>query len=378
MKTAVVGAGAAGFFVAINLKELLPTMDITLFEKSNKVLSKVEMSGGGRCNCSNTFEYADKLSEIYPRGYRLINKLLNVFGPSDTFKWFENHGVKLTIEDEGRVFPVSGDSRTISSCLKNTAQKYGIKIETNHPIYQIDDLKSFDYVIITTGGYPNSKLFQDLARKEHQIVSPIPSLFTFELSESSLRKLMGISADNVELLLEGSPYRSSGSMLITHWGISGPATLRLSSYAAQYLNEHNYKHSLLINWSGRDYSDCLELLNDKLANSPQKQLCNVKVYDFADKIWQYILDKALGIRAKNKVSSLNKKDLDRLINTLCNDRYTIKNRYTHKEEFVTCGGISEKSINTKTLESKSTPGLYFAGEVLNIDGVTGGYNLQAA
>ena len=378
MRVAVVGGGAAGFFSAINIKEFLPQVEVTIFEKSNKVLSKVLMSGGGRCNCTNSFEDVKKIKDVYPRGYNIINRLFKIFSWQDAFVWFEKHGVKLTQEDKGRIFPQSQSSKTIVDCFIFYANKYNIKIHTGKNIDSIEELKDFDFIVLTVGGYPNDVLLQDLKNKGHKIAKPLPSLFAFVLKEEDLRELSGVSVPNAELMLAGTKYKTKGDVLVTHFGLSGPAILKLSSYAADYLNEKNYRHTLLVNWVGENYSQSEEKIEKSLAQYPQKLISNVNPFAFPNSLWCYLLEKSLGDRAKNKISSLNKKDINRLLNTLCSDNYNITKRYAHKEEFVTCGGVDFESINTLSLQSKHINNLYFAGEVLNIDGITGGFNLQSA
>lgn len=378
MKVAIVGGGAAGFFSAINIKEFLPQAEVTIFEKSDKVLSKVLLSGGGRCNCTNSFENVKRIKDVYPRGYNVISRLFKVFDCQDVFDWFEKHGVKLIEEDNGRIFPKSQSSRTIVDCFLFYSKKYGVKIKTQSNIDSIEELKDFDFVVLTVGGYPNDKLLKDLEHKGHKIAKPLPSLFAFVLEDERLRSLSGISVPNAELLLAGTKYKVQGDVLLTHFGISGPAILKLSSYAANYLNEKNYKHSLLINWAGDNYSTTEQVLEETFALYPQKIVSNANPFALPNSLWHFLLEKSLGDRAKNKVLSLNKKDINRLLNTLCSDNYNITKRYVHKEEFVTCGGVDFESLNTLSLQSKFIDNLYFAGELLNIDGITGGFNLQSA
>lgn len=378
MKVAIVGGGAAGFFSAINIKEFVAQAEITIFEKSNKVLSKVLMSGGGRCNCTNSFEDVKNIKDVYPRGSNIINRLFKTFSWQDTCIWFEKHGVKLVEKDNGRIFPQSQSSKTIVDSFLFYAKKYNIKIRTRINIDSIEQLKDFDFIVLTVGGYPNNVLLQDLKNRGHKIAKPLPSLFAFVLKEEGLRNLSGISVRNAELLLAGTKYKAKGDVLLTHFGLSGPAILRLSSYAASYLNEKNYKHSLLVNWGGENYLKTEGKIEEVLAQYPQKLISNVNPFALPNSLWVYLLEKTLGERAKNKISSLNRKDINRLLNTLCSDNYNISKRYAHKEEFVTCGGVDFESINPLSLQSKHINNLYFAGEVLNIDGITGGFNLQSA
>lgn len=378
MKVAVVGGGAAGFFSAINIKEFVAQAEVIIFEKSSRVLSKVLMSGGGRCNCTNSFEDVKNIKDVYPRGSNIIKRLFKTFSWQDTCVWFEKHGVKLVEEDNGRMFPQTQSSKTIVDSFLFYAKKYNIKIRTGINIDSIEQLKDFDFIVLTVGGYSNDVLLQDLKNRGHKIAKPLPSLFAFVLKEEGLRNLSGISVPNAELLLAGTKYKAKGDVLVTHFGLSGPAILRLSSYAASYLNEKNYKHSLLVNWVGENYLQTEEKIEEVLAQYPQKLISNVNPFALPNSLWVYLLEKSLGERAKNKISSLNRKDINRLLNTLCSDSYNISKRYAHKEEFVTCGGVDFESLNTLSLQSKHINSLYFAGEILNIDGITGGFNLQSA
>ena len=336
------------------------------------------MSGGGRCNCTNSFEDVKNIKDVYPRGSNIINRLFKTFSWQDTCIWFENHGVKFVEEDNGRMFPESQSSKTIVDSFLFYAKKYNIKIRTGTNIDSIEQLKDFDFIVLTVGGYSNDVLLQDLKDRGHKIAKPLPSLFAFVLKEEGLRNLSGISVPNAELLLAGTKYKAKGDILVTHFGLSGPAILRLSSYAASYLNEKNYKHSLLVNWVGENYLKTEGKIEEVLAQYPQKLISNVNPFALPNSLWVYLLEKTLGERAKNKISSLNRKDINRLLNTLCSDNYNISKRYAHKEEFVTCGGVDFESINPLSLQSKHINNLYFAGEVLNIDGITGGFNLQSA
>ena len=238
---AVVGGGAAGFFLALNLKEMCPEMQVTILERSQHVLAKVAISGGGRCNCTNSFAQVRDLSEVYPRGHRLLKRLFHLFGPRDAYEWFERHGVELTTQDDECVFPSSQDSKTIIDCFLNEAHRHGIDIKTCTPIQSLDELQSFAYVAITTGGHPKATSLQWLADAGHEIEQPVPSLFTFNIDDERLRSLMGTVCEHASMMLPQTKFRSTGPLLVTHWGLSGPATLKLSSHAARWLHERNYQ-----------------------------------------------------------------------------------------------------------------------------------------
>ena len=371
MRTAIVGGGAAGFFLAINLKEMCPQMEVTIFEKSKKVLAKVEVSGGGRCNCTNSFASVRDLSQVYPRGHRLMKRLFKTFDYRDAYAWFERHGVRLVTQEDECVFPASQDSHTIINLFQAEARRHGVEIRTGHKIESQEQLKDFDYIAITTGGGTASIAGVPT-------IEAVPSLFTFSIADERLRALMGTVVEEATAFIPGTNFRASGPLLITHWGLSGPAILRLSSYAARTLAEHHYQMPLAVNWISRKEPEILEELRRIIAQNPQKQLGSIRPFDLPSRLWAYLLDKTLGERAQNRWQNLNQKELNRLVNTLCNDGYQIAGRAAFKDEFVTCGGIDLAAVDPNTLESKHLPHVYFAGEVLDIDGVTGGFNFQAA
>ena len=367
MKTAVVGGGAAGFFLAINLKEMMPDMQVTIFERSQHVLAKVEISGGGRCNCTNSFEEVTDLSQVYPRGHRLLKRLFNNFDYRDAYRWFEDHGVPLVIQDDQCVFPQVQDAHAIIDCFLSLARRYHIDIQKGCKVQSLEDVKGFDYVAVTTGGSPKGEGLRWLAALGHEIEAPVPSLFTFAIHDKPLQALMGVVTD-VEAMIPGTKLRASGPLLITHWGVSGPAILKLSSHAARYLAENNYRAPLAIRWLSLTDQEMTSLLYEQVATQPKKLLTTYNPFGLQQRLWAYLVEKALDTRHQIRWAEMNKKDVNRLVNVLLNDTY----------EFVTCGGVSLKAVNPSTLESKQVPHLYFAGEVLDIDGITGGFNFQAA
>ena len=377
MKTAVVGGGAAGFFLAVNLKEMMPDMEVTIFERSQHVLTKVEISGGGRCNCTNSFEEVTDLSQVYPRGHRLLKRLFNNFDYRDAYAWFERHGVPLVTQNDQCVFPEAQDSHAIINCFLSLARRYHIEICKGSKVQSLDDVKGYDYVVVTTGGSPKGEGLRWLQALGHEIEQPVPSLFTFSVADKRLQALMGVVTD-VETMIPGTKLRAAGPLLITHWGLSGPAVLKLSSHAARYLAEQNYQTPLAVRWLSLSDQEISTLLYEQVATQPKKQLTTYNPFGLQQRLWAYLVEKALEVRAQIRWAELNKKDVNRLVNVLLNDIYQIAGRAPFKDEFVTCGGISLKAINTSTLESKHVPHLYFAGEVLDIDGVTGGFNFQAA
>ena len=374
MKTAVVGGGAAGFFLAINLKEMCPQMDVTILEASKRVLAKVEISGGGRCNCTNSFEDVVDLQSVYPRGHRLLKRLFKVFDYRDAYQWFEHRGVKLTTQEDHCVFSQSQDSHTIINLFLNEAHRLDITIKTCCKVNSLDDLSDYDFIAITTGGMKNSSLF---TLHSSLIIPPVPSLFTFNINDAQLRNLMGTVVD-ATAMIPSTKMRASGPLLITHWGMSGPCILRLSSYAARLLSEHQYQMPLSVNWTSLKENEVQEELLAFCRQHAQKQLTTMRPFDLPQRLWSYLTEKALAGRAHAPWGSLNQKELNRLTNMLINDTYQIAGRAPFKDEFVTCGGIDLSAVNPSTLESREHPHLYFAGEVLDIDGVTGGFNFQAA
>ena len=364
MKTAIIGGGAAGFFCAINLKEMVAPMEVTIFERANRVLRKVEISGGGRCNCTNSFADVSDLSQVYPRGHRLLKRLFKGFGPADAYQWFENRGVRLTVQDDQCVFPQSQDAHTIINLFLAEARRLGIRIKTGVKIDSLDQLVDYDTVVVTTGGQPQANGLQWLGQP---IEAPVPSLFTFQIDDPALHALMGTVVEDATVFLPGTKLRASGPLLLTHWGMSGPAILRLSSYAARILAEHDYKLPMAVNWASRQEAEVLQELLTLQAQHPQKQVQTLRPFALPSRLWAYLTEKCLGQRTTCRWQDL-----------LCNDPYQIAGRAPFKDEFVTCGGVSLTAVNVSTLESKTRPGLYFAGEVLDIDGVTGGFNFQAA
>ena len=378
MKVAVIGGGAAGFFLALTVKAQRPEAEVTILERGKRVLRKVAVSGGGRCNCTNTFERVKDLKEVYPRGHRLMKRLMKGFSQRDAYNWFEHHGVRLTTQEDHCVFPASQDSATIINCFLAEARRLGVRIQTETAVRSMDDLKDYNCIAVTTGGATEESLAW-LKALGHETIKPVPSLFTFETGDEALHALMGTVVEEAQVMIPGTKLRAEGALLVTHWGMSGPAILRLSSYAARHLAELNYKAPLAVNWTGLHDNEALEALTEMTQKFPQKQLLTIAPYGLTTRLWSYLAKRCLGQRTEGRWGSLNKKEMNRLANTLSGgDLYDIQGRAPFKEEFVTCGGISLESVNPTTLESRHVPALYFAGELLDIDGVTGGFNFQAA
>jgi len=392
MKVAIIGGGAAGFFSAINVKENYPESEVVLLEKSQKLLTKVKVSGGGRCNVTNGSHSTADLAKGYPRGGKQIKKLFKIFNNKDCMEWFETRSVPLKVEEDNRVFPVSNDSQSVIDCLMAEIQEKQIQIKTGHGVAGIipenNQLKlqfqknipseTYDKLILATGGSPKKSGLEWLQKLGLEIVDPVPSLFTFNMPDESITKLMGIVAEPVLVKVPGTKLNAIGPLLITHWGMSGPAILKLSAFGARVLNERNYDFQVQVNWVNIQNDNLVtDNLSEIIANHPKKQLGNYKPFSLPERLWFYLLDKAN--LSKQKVwQELGKTGINKLTNILCNDLYKVKGKTTFKEEFVTCGGISLDSIDLKTMSSKSQPSIYFAGELLNIDGITGGYNFQAA
>lgn len=378
MKTAIVGGGAAGFFLAVNLKEMMPEMEVAIFERSQRVLAKVEISGGGRCNCTNSFAGVRDFSTVYPRGHRLMKRLFNVFDNEDAYDWFERHGVPLVTQDDECVFPAAQDAHAVMDCFLSLARRYGVQIYKGRRVLSLEEVREFDYVAVTTGGSPRGEGLRWLADLGHEVEAPVPSLFTFNVADTSLTALMGVVAERAQVMIPGTKLRADGPLLITHWGMSGPAILKLSSYAARLLAESQYRQPLSVNWVGMTDAEIRGIIGESMVRHSQKLLQTLNPFGLSQRLWAYLLEKSLGERAQVRWAELGKKDVNRLVNVLCNDGYAISGRSAFKEEFVTCGGVSLQSVHPSTLESRHVANLYFAGEVLDIDGITGGFNFQAA
>lgn len=376
MKTAIVGGGAAGFFLAVNLKEMCPAMEVTILERSQRVLAKVEVSGGGRCNCTNSFRDVHDLSAVYPRGHRLLKRLFKLFDYRSAYQWLEIHGVPLVVQDDQCVFPAAQDSHAIINCFLSEARRLGVEVRTGCGVSSLDELGDYDFVAVTTGGQPQLKGLSWL--EGHEVVQPVPSLFTLSIADEALRALKGTVVEHTTVAIPGAKLRADGPLLVTHWGVSGPAILKLSSYAARHLYDCQYQSPLAVNWTDRKEEDVRQELTQLSGANAQKLLTTVHPFDLPSRLWSYLLEKTLGQRSRSPWGSLNQKEMNRLVNALCNDTYQTAGRAAFKDEFVTCGGIALTAVNPSTLESRTRRHLYFAGEVLDIDGITGGFNFQAA
>ncbi len=378
MKTAIIGGGAAGFFLAVNLKEMAPDMEVMVYERTHHLLAKVEVSGGGRCNCTNSFEGVADLSAVYPRGHRLLKRLFHVFDHNDTWRWFTDHGVPLVTQDDQCVFPQAQDSHVIIDCLLQEARRLGVTIMTGHGVNDLRELADYDFIAVTIGGTLKSTALKWLADERHVIEPPVPSLFSLSVGDKNLKSLMGIVNNHAQVMIPGTKYRAQGPLLVTHWGLSGPAILRLSSHAARYLHDREYKKQVCINWTGNDEAYVSNALAQLAKAHPLKKVKAQTPEQLTQRLWTYLVVKTLGEKAESRWCDISKKDFNRLVNATASDLVDITGRAPFHDEFVTCGGVSLKSVDSVTLESKVRPRLYFAGEVLDIDGVTGGFNFQAA
>ena len=425
-KVAVIGGGAAGCFAAVNMKEMNPDLDVTVYEAGPELLAKVAVTGGGRCNLTNSFAEVRSIESVYPRGFRLMKRLLREFSNTDVCDWFEGRGVRLVTQSDQCVFPKSQQSSEIIETLVAGMKSAGVNVAVSHRLTSVLDTDgdqqgryklSFDagrdtekhqteiyadIVLITTGGSPKKSGLSMLDGLGLEIIDPVPSLFSFNIGapealaeirrgrgvqvaltgtrkrDGELSALMGIVTENVVTGLAGTKFRAEGPLLITDWGMSGPAVLKLSSYAAKYLAEQNYSAELMVNWAGKITVPELEAVLSRISSSaPQKMSANVGPDFLNNRLWTYLLHRA-GIPADRRWAEIGSKGLNRIISTLTSDIYPVVGRNKFKGEFVTCGGVSLADIDPNTLESRQHPGLYFAGEATDVDAVTGGFNLQAA
>lgn len=368
-RIAIVGAGAAGCFAAQRILELCPDVAVVLFEAQDRPLRKVAITGGGRCNLTNSFQQVTDLREVYPRGHQLMKRLMHSWNQWDTMSWFEERGVRLVTQEDECVFPQSQRAMEIVGVLR-----HGLDIRCGHRV-GLDDLQGYDAIVVTTGG---SRNFSWLESAGVEIVPPVPSLFPLRLEPSGLEQLSGALVEDSVAAIAGTKLRAQGITLITHNGVSGPCILRLSSYAARHLSEQSYQAPLVMNWLGDTTEDeAQDILHAMAMDSAQKLVCNTHPQQLTSRHWEFLVSRA-GIGRDVRWSGVGRKQMNRLASVLTSDRYQITGRVPHKEEFVTAGGVSLRSVDSNTLECKSRPGLYFAGEVLDVDGVTGGFNLQAA
>lgn len=392
MRIAIIGAGAAGCFAAVNIKRRMPEAEVCIYEGGRKPLAKVAVTGGGRCNLTNSFETVGSIEAVYPRGARLMKRLLREFGHRDVMAWFEEAGVRLTVQTDCCVFPVSQDAMEIVNTLLRLMRGFGVRIEASHKVssvrheadgYHVDFANGrhtvADVVVVATGGSPRMAGLSMLEPLGLDIVSPVPSLFSLTLDKGHpITQLMGTVVQNVTASLTGTKIKAEGPLLVTHWGLSGPAVLKLSSHAARHLAERDYKAQVAINWFGdMREGEVAAMLETFAEENPQKQVGSIYPSHLNNRLWMYLLDEC-GIRHGARWAELGRKSYNRMAARMTSHVFGITGRNRFKDEFVTCGGVALTNVNPSTLECRGHSGLYFAGEVLDVDAVTGGFNLQAA
>ena len=383
-KVIIIGGGASGFFTAANIDTKL--YDVTILEQNSDVLQKVKISGGGRCNVSHACFDPRELVQFYPRGNKELLSVFTKFQPGDTMNWYEEHGVVLKIEDDNRIFPESNSSQSIIDCLVNECRKNNVKIltkqtvteilpqENGYKIHTTDQNYFADYVVFSTGSSP--KAFKLLEKLGHQIITPVPSLFTFNIKNEILKDLMGTSFQYVNIEIPKLNLEESGSLLITHWGLSGPAILKLSAWGARELAALKYQFEIIVNFIGTASEYALEIFKNFKEKEPKKSIGQAKIFDITNRFWQRILFVS-GIDSAKQLANINNKEMQKIIENLCCCRMNVTGKSTFKEEFVTAGGVDLKEMDFKTMKSKKLPNFYISGEVLDIDAVTGGFNFQA-
>jgi predicted Rossmann fold flavoprotein len=397
-KLIVIGGGAAGFFCAVNAAAMDPSLRVTLLEKSGKILSKVKVSGGGRCNITHACFDINEMASQYPRGSNFVRKSFHQFFTADTIQWFEQRDVPLKTEDDGRMFPTTDSSQTIIDCLVGEAKKFGVEIILHAEVSGIKKEETgfllqvqiagrpsheakhtmADYVCIATGGYPKSSMFGWLIHLGHSIDDHVPSLFTFNMPANRITKLMGISVHSARVRVQGSSLEEQGPLLITHWGMSGPVILRLSAWGANDLYERNYAFPIQVNWLPTYNEQSLreKFRQIRLELAAQK-VVNKNPFGLPQRLWEYFMEEA-GLESNIRWADLPAKNQNKIIKILCSGEFNVSGKTTFKEEFVTAGGIRTNEVNPQTMMSKKIESLFFAGEVLAVDGITGGFNFQHA
>ena len=387
----VIGGGAAGFFCAVNAARLYPSLEVMLVEKSSHLLSKVRISGGGRCNVTHACFSIAEMIKKYPRGASFLKKAFHHFFTTDTIAWFKERGVEIKTESDGRMFPLSNSSQTIIDCLMQEANRYGVSILMNrevreitkkdssfHLLFSNSTILETDFLCIASGGYPKSTQFEWLQKIGHSIEAPVPSLFTFNMPGNPITALMGITVEKVQVKLVGSKLLEEGPLLITHWGMSGPAILKLSAWGARDLAVKNWQFGIVINWLPA-YNE--QTLKDKFQqvrfDIASQKISNRNPFLLPQRLWDYLLQQS-GVDENIRWADLPAKEQNKLIKNICVQEFSVNGKTTFKEEFVTSGGISLDEVDHASMQSKILPNLFFAGEVLNVDGVTGGFNFQNA
>jgi len=400
----VIGGGAAGFFCAVNAARLHPSLEVIILEKTGKLLSKVKVSGGGRCNVTHSCFSIPDMIRHYPRGGNFLKKAFHQFFTTDTIQWYAERGVQLKTEEDGRMFPVTNSSQTIIECLLREANKYGVEIRLNSDVkslkYEAGDknydeagnseqrrftlelsdfrLLTSDFVVIASGGYAKLAQFGWLQQLGHTIAEPVPSLFTFNMPGNAITQLMGVSVPDAQVKITGSNLSSKGPLLITHWGMSGPAVLRLSAWGARHLAMGNYQFAIIVNWlpeyNENSLREQFQQLRFELAS---QKIVNRNPFNLPQRLWQYLIEQS-GIQEEKRWADVSAKEQNRLIANCCAQEFKVQGKTTFKEEFVTAGGVQLGEVDANTMQSKIVPHLYFAGEILDVDGITGGFNFQNA
>ena len=383
----IIGGGAAGFFAAINIAEQNPRLTIAILERSKEVLTKVKVSGGGRCNITHAEFTPSELAKNYPRGQKELIGPFHTFMTGDTIEWFEKRGIALKIEEDGRMFPVSNSSQTIIDCFLNEVKRLGITVLKSHSVKNIfkqnnswlievnNDKFISEKLLVATGS--NTKIWGLLNNLGHSIIDPVPSLFTFNIKDDRIKDIPGVVAQNVEIKVVNTGLESEGPLLITHWGMSAPAILKLSAFGALELAKLDYKFKIEINFVKTSFDDCLSVFKKLKQTSIKKKVFNSPQFELPKRLWQQLV-LASNINVEIRWQDLNRNQLEQIATQLTKAVFNVDGKSTFKEEFVTAGGIDLKDVNFKTYESKLHKNLYFAGEVLNIDAVTGGFNFQNA
>ena len=397
-RVVVIGGGAAGFFCAVNAARLNPNLEVVILEKSGKLLSKVKVSGGGRCNVTHACYSIAEMIKKYPRGSSFLKKAFHHFFTNDTIDWFKERGVVLKTESDGRMFPVTDSSQTIIDCLMKEANKFGVEIRMNKEVKQLavgggqlaigkrqwslvlkdEEQMEADFICIASGGYPKILQYDWLKKSDHNIEEPVPSLFTFNMPGNNITALMGVVVENAAVKIVGTKLSESGPLLITHWGMSGPAVLKLSAWGARELAICNWQFAILINWipdyNENNLRDRMQKIRFELA---AQKIANRNPFSLPNRLWEYLLIQS-GINGDLRWADLPAREQNKLIKNLCAQEHVVKGKTTFKEEFVTAGGVNLSEIDFNTMQSKKHAGLFFAGEIINVDGITGGYNFQNA
>jgi predicted Rossmann fold flavoprotein len=392
LRLMVIGGGAAGFFCAVNAARMNPDLEVIIVEKTSKLLAKVKISGGGRCNVTHAcFSIPDMLKK-YPRGVNFLKKAFHLFFTTDTINWFEERGVKLKTEKDGRIFPATDSSETIIQCLLQEANKYGVAIWMNREVKNFQRVQNkwdiefadaeklqADFICIASGGYPKSPMFEWIRKPGHAIEDPVPSLFSFNMPGNPVTALMGVSVNDAEVKIAGTKLTEKGPLMITHWGMSGPAILRLSAWGARLLAAGgDYHFTLIVNWiPGFNENSIRERIHELRMELGSQQTGNKNPFELPQRLWEYLLQQS-GINAIARWADLPAAAQNKLVKNLCSNEYAVRGKTTFKEEFVTAGGVKLLEVDANTMQSRISPNLFFAGEVLDVDGITGGFNFQHA